>query len=97
MTLKLAREVSSFPSKLIAVITTASTVHDAVSVRFFGPDVDGSTVKEEEKACGWLAGVHEDRRVVCGPWPSCVDSADPVPEFSSRCPSAIVRVWAFVS
>ena len=95
--LKLERKVSSFPSKLIAVISSASTVDHAVSVCFSVPMLMGPPFGKKKKPEVGLRVYTKVVEVASGSWSSCVDSADPVSGFARRCPSAIVSVWTLFS
>ena len=95
--LKLERQASSFPSKLIAVISSASTGDHAVSVCFLVPILMAPPFREKRESEVGLRVYTKAVEVARGSWSSCVDSADPVSGFARRCPSTIVGVGAFFS
>ena len=75
--LKLERQASSFPSKLIAVISSASTVVDhAVSVCFLVPMFMGPPFRKKKKLEVGLRVYTKAVDVASGSWSSCVHSAD---------------------
>ena len=84
--------MSSFPSKLIAVISSPSTVDHAVSVCFLVPMLMGPPFRKKRKPEVGLQVYTKAVEVAIGSWPSCLDSADPVWGFARRCHSAIVSV-----
>ena len=91
--LQLERQVSSFPSKLIAVTSSSSTVDHAVRVSFLVPMLMGPPFRKERKPEVGLPLCTRAVEVASGSWSSCGDSVDTVSRFIRRCPSAIVSVW----
>ena len=89
-------KVSFFPSKLIAVISPASTVDHAFSVCFMVPMFMCAPFGKIKPEVG-LQLYTKAVEVAGGSWSSCVDYADSVSGFSRRCPSGIVSVWTLFS
>ena len=73
-------------------LSSASSVKQAVRVCFLVPISMGSPSSKKRKPEVGLR-LYAKAEVTSGSWSSCVDSADPVPEFARGCPSTTVSVW----
>ena len=82
----------SYPSKLIAIISSALTVEHAVSVCFFDPMLIGPPFGRKRKPQVGLRVYTKAVEVASASWSSGVDSMDAVSVFSHRCPSLIASV-----
>ena len=79
--------MSSFPSKLIAVISSTSAVGHAVSVCFLVPVLMGPRFRKKRKPEVGLRVYTMAVEAISGSWSFCVDYADLVSGFARRCPS----------
>ena len=90
--LKLERQVSSFTSIPITVISSASTADHAVSVCFLVPMLMVPPFRKKRKPEVGLRVYTKAVAVASDSLSSYVDPADPVSGFARRYPSAIVIV-----
>ena len=75
--------MAAFSSKLIAVISSASTVNYAASLCVVASTFMGSSFRLERKPEVGLRMYTKAGDVASGFWSSCVDSADAVSSFSA--------------